>query len=136
VAPVLSNILKHNISNITVLEMYSITFLWLSLLEIALASPQAAPTATTVSTTGTVNILTSFTGYVLCNDNKTKILQQTAIDAQRIADAGLDAIHDELFAEVCPQKNHQQVDFSKQAAIDFLGPESQNFPEQVRIFGE
>jgi len=118
------------------IKVYSTLFFLLSLLVIALAAPQDAPTATIVSTTGTVNILTGFTGYASCNDTQTNIIKQAALDAQKIADAGLDAIHDELLTQVYPQKNHQQVDFSKQAAIDFFGPESQNAPEQARIFGE
>jgi hypothetical protein len=38
----------------------------------------------------------------------------------------LDDIHDELVLHVYPQRNHQQADFSKEAVIEFFGPEKEN----------
>jgi hypothetical protein len=49
-------------------------------------------------------------------------MKQTIKGAVRLADAGLDIAHDELFPNGYPQKNHKQVDFSQWAAIDFFGP--------------
>lgn len=87
-----------------------------------------------------VDVLTSYTGFAGC-DKKTAhgrvyadILKQAAKDAVTIADAGLDEIRDELLPAGYPQKYHQQVDFSKQAAIEFFGPEKQNYYEQARVF--
>jgi|SRR5579871_4527460 len=80
----------------------------------------------------TVSIETSYTGYAGCNAAQVAILKQSADDAQKLADAGLDSVRDEFFN---PQRDHQQVDFSKQAAIEFFGPEKENVREQARIFG-
>lgn len=91
------------------------------------ASPVAPPPAPDVS------ILTSFK-FAGCSDDQTNILNQNVKDAVTLASAGLDYINDELF-NTYPNYGHQQVDFSKQAAIDFFGPESQNQPYQQFIFG-
>lgn len=83
-------------------------------------SPQSAvsPAATP---TGTVDILTSFLGYDGCNDTRKSILEQNIKDAVRLAEAGIDQRHDELSTLVVPD-----IDFDKQAALDFFGPTGQN----------
>jgi hypothetical protein len=83
----------------------------------------------------TVDPLTAFIGFAGCGNSNVTILKQTFKDLIRLADAGLDSIHDELLPDGYPSRKNQQVDFSKQAAIEFFGPESENAPEQARIFG-
>jgi hypothetical protein len=113
--------------------IFSILFLLVLPLWTAIAE---AATPTTNPISSTIDILTSYTGYDNCTDDYISILKQTVNDAQKVADAGLDDIHDELVSHVYPQRNHQQVDFSKEAAIEFFGPEKENAPEQARIFGK
>ena len=91
------------------------------------ASPVAPPPAPDVS------ILTSIK-FAGCSNDQTNILNQNVKDAVTLASAGLDYINDEL-VNTYPNYGYQQVDFSKQAAIDFFGPESQNQPYQQFIFG-
>ncbi|KAL8885017.1 MAG: hypothetical protein Q9205_005625 [Flavoplaca limonia] len=79
-----------------------------------------------------VSVLTGFQ-YKDCDGDQVNILKQNINDAVELASAGLDYVNDEL-VDAYPQYGHQQVDFSKQAAIDFFGPESQNGPYQVFIF--
>lgn len=94
----------------------------------------ASPTPADSSPAPDASILTSFK-FTDCSDDDTKTLKQNVKDAVTLASAGLDYINDEL-VNTYPQYGHQQVDFSKQAAIDFFGPESQNLPYQQFIFGE
>lgn len=101
----------------------------LASLRLALALPQTATSPPAPG--GTVDILTSFTGYDGCNDTQKSILQQAINDAVRIAAAGIDQKHDELSTMVVPA-----IDWDKQASLDFWGPTGQNGPEQGRIFGE
>jgi len=68
-------------------------------------------------------------------------LNQNFKDAVTLAKAGLDYINDGLLVDsttttTYPQYGHQRVDISKQAAIDFFGPESRNAPHQHHIFGK
>ena len=76
------------------------------------------------------------TGYRFrgCDKREIKILNQEIKDSIVLAKAGLDYISDELI-DSYPQYAHRQIDFSKRAAIDFFGPESQNKPYQYFIFG-
>ena len=113
--------------------MILLTF-FLLVLPLALAYPQTGTPVINPPATS-VNIETGFTGFAGCSNTQDTILKRNINDAVRLADAGLDEIHDELSPDTYPQRNHQQVDFSKQAAIDFFGPESKNAPEQSRIFG-
>ena len=115
--------------------MYStVLFHLVFLLGAALAQ---TPAASGSAAEGTVDILTSFTGYAGCSADQTNMLKQAAKDAVTIADAGLDTIRDELLLAIFfPQRNHKQVDFSKEAAIEYFGPEKENYPEQARVFGE
>ena len=99
----------------------------------AFAAPQAA-NAATASPDPQPSILTSFK-FAGCSDDQTKILNENVNDAVTLASAGLDYINGDLFVTY-PSYGHQQVDFSKQAAIDFFGPESQNRPYQQFIFGK
>ena len=85
-----------------------------------------------------VTIQTSFK-FAGCANKDADTLNQNINDAVTLAQAGLDYINDELLTDsttTYPQYGHQQVDFSKQAAIDFFGPESQNAPYQQHIFGK
>lgn len=81
-----------------------------------------------------VSILTSFK-FAGCSDDQTNILSQNVKDAVTLAAAGLEIVHDELSTD---HKTLlvQKIDFSKQAAIDFFGPEWQNLPYQEFITGE
>ena len=81
-----------------------------------------------------VTVLTGFR-FAGCDQGQQDILNQNVQDAKILAAAGLDYINDELSTTTYPRYGHQQVDFSKQAAIDFFGPESQNVPYQQHIFG-
>ncbi|KAL9598124.1 MAG: hypothetical protein Q9219_004680 [cf. Caloplaca sp. 3 TL-2023] len=93
----------------------------------------ASPTPADDTPRRDVSILTGFQ-YKDCSADRVNILKQNINDAVALASAGLDEVRDELVDEKYPQWNHQQVDFSKQAAIDFFGPEKQNGPYQVFIF--
>ena len=99
----------------------------------AFAAPQAA-NAANAAPDPQPSILTSFK-FAGCSDDQTKILNENVNDAVTLASAGLDYINGDLFVTY-PSYGHQQVDFSKQAAIDFFGPESQNRPYQQFIFGK
>lgn len=94
----------------------------------------AAPTPADDPPAPDASILTSFK-FAGCSKDQTKILNQNVKDAVTLASAGLDYVNDEL-VNTYPRYGHQQVDFSKQAAIDFFGPESQNQPYQQFILGE
>lgn len=109
--------------------------LFLLLVAKALASP-APDGRLRVDEQDSVSIQTSFIKYVSCPNEHIDILKRTIDDAVRLASAGLDYINDGLSRASYPQKAHQQVDFSKEAAIEFFGPESENFFEQARIFGK
>ena len=98
----------------------------------AFAAPQAA-NAANAAPDPQPSILTSFK-FAGCTDDQTKILNENVNDAVTLASAGLDYVNGELFVTY-PSYGHQQVDFSKQAAIDFFGPESKNQPYQQFIFG-
>ena len=104
-----------------------------SLLSLIVTAALAAPQATNAPPEPQPSILTSFK-FAGCSDDQTKILNENVNDAVTLASAGLDYINEELFVGY-PGYGHQQVDFSKQAAIDFFGPESQNRPYQQFIFG-
>lgn len=104
-----------------------------SLLSLIVTAAFAAPQATNASPEPQPSILTSFK-FAGCTDDQTKILNQNVNDAVTLASAGLDYINGELFVAY-PSYGHQQIDFSKQAAIDFFGPESHNLPYQQFIFG-
>ncbi|KAI9847632.1 MAG: hypothetical protein M1837_002206 [Sclerophora amabilis] len=101
--------------------------LWIAATAIASPAPAANPVPQVTSQTG-------FTEYISCSDDQIGILKKSAKDAVTLALAGLDYINDELINGDYPQFAHSQVDFSKQAAIDFFGPEAQNYPHQQRIF--
>lgn len=94
----------------------------------------AAPTPADDAPAPDASILTSFK-FAGCSDDQANILNQNVKDAVALASAGLDYVNDEL-VDTYPQYGHQQVNFSKQAAIDFFGPESQNRPYQQFIFLE
>ena len=94
----------------------------------------AAPTPADDPPAPQASILTGFQ-FAGCSDDQVNILKQNVNDAVTLASAGLDYINDEL-VNTYPSYGHQQVDFSKQAAIDFFGPESQNGAYQQFIFGE
>lgn len=111
--------------------MRSKIFFFLILVHRTFAQTPTTPS----SATDTVDILTSFTGYAGCNPDQKGKIEQAAKDAVTIADAGLDIVHDELFANAYPHKGVKQVDFGKQAAIEYFGPEQRNTPEQARILG-
>jgi len=65
----------------------------------------------------------------LCSPEDVAVLEQTVQNAVELADAGLDQIRDKLSAT-------SYLDFPKQVAIDFFGPESKNIAEQARIVGK
>ena len=104
-----------------------------SFLSLIVTAAIAAPQAANAPPDPQPSILTSFK-FAGCSDDQTNILNQNVKDAVTLASAGLDYVNDELVATY-PSYGHQQVDFSKQAAIDFFGPESQNLPYQQFIFG-
>ncbi|KAI9749029.1 MAG: hypothetical protein M4579_007031 [Chaenotheca gracillima] len=108
-------------------------FFILSLLLLA-ATTIASPTPVADPDPPTLTAQTAFTQYVSCSQDEVNILNQNVKDAAALANTGLDYINDDLTTGTYPQYGHQQVDFSKQAAIDFFGPESQNGPYQQRIF--
>lgn len=95
----------------------------------------AHPTPADDPAPDSARIQTSFT-HVGCSQEQIDILNQNVNDAVALAAAGLDYINDELVTKSYPQYGHRQVDFSKQAAIDFFGPESKNAPYQQHIFGK
>lgn len=109
-------------------------FLTLPLFLIA-ATAVASPTPASNPPPTTVTAQTGFTHYVSCTQEEKDTLNQNVKDAVVLASAGLDYINDELAAQIYPQYGHRQVDFSKQAAIDFFGPESKNAPYQQHILG-
>ena len=92
----------------------------------------AAPQAAIAPPDPEPSILTSFK-FAGCSDDQTTILNQDVNDAVTLASTGLDYINE--LVVTYPSYGHQQVNFSKQAAIDFFGPESQNLPYQQFIFG-
>lgn len=106
----------------------------ISFLSLIAITAIATPTPADDPPTPNASILTGFK-FAGCSDSETNILNQNIKDAVTLASAGLDYVSDEL-VNTYPSYGHQQVDFSKQAAIDFFGPESQNRPYQQFIFGE
>ena len=105
-----------------------------SFLSLIVTAAIAAPQATNAPPDPQPSILTSFK-FAGCSGDQTNILNQNVKDAVTLASAGLDYFNDQLVTTY-PSYGHQQVDFSKQAAVDFFGPESQNFPYNQFNFGE
>ncbi len=103
---------------------------------LTIAATNVYPTPIANPDRSTVTAQTGFTHYVSCSHEQQKILDQNVKDAVALADARLDYINDDLRTENYPQYGHQRVDFSRQAAVDCFGPESQNAPYQPHIFGK
>lgn len=104
------------------------------------ALPDPATVPSTTGADGRVRIRTSYLEYVDCktdkDNNQAGILKQSLVDAITLAEAGLDYVNDELVStKTFPRYAHRQVDFSKQAAIDYFGPVSRNAAYQQHIFG-
>lgn len=106
----------------------------LSFLSLIAMTVIAVPTPADNPPPPDASILTSFK-FAGCSQDQTNTLNQNVKDAVTLASAGLDHVNGEI-VNTYPSYGHQQVDFSKQAAIDFFGPGSQNQPYQQFIFGE
>jgi hypothetical protein len=111
-------------------------FFHISLPLLLTGAVNVMPASTTDKDRRQIQIETGYTEYLQCTDQQKATLNQAMQDARTIAEAGLEIYHDELSTENIPQYNKLIIEFNKQPAIDYFGPESKNGAYQQHIVGK